>query len=105
MFKLVKFPYSISTIHIQWHILFLLLFLTISGFSREDDFSIIDNEPYWYVYQRFNGYHADFTKFEPAFLREINKQDLGRYVTGEPFNIYFSENDWAIACRVKKKLT
>lgn len=85
-------------------ILIILQCKTLTGFAAENEFTFVDNEPFWYAYQRFDGYHTDFTEFEPAFLREINKQDLDRYVTGEPFNIYFSETDWAIGCRVKKKI-
>lgn len=104
IFKGLKLPCLTLAFTDRWFSIMLLQLVTLVGFSAKDEFTIVDNEPYWYVYQQFDGYHADFTKFEPAFLREITKQDLGRYVTGKTFNIYFSENDWAIACRVNKKI-
>ena len=81
-----------------------LLFLAFDGISARNDLQFDTNEPFWFVYQRFNGYHADFADFEPEFLREISKQSLGNQIAGKPFNIYFSETDWAIGCRLIKKV-
>ena len=92
-----------SVILDKWIIIIFLQFLALNGFSEKNDFFIVDNEPFWFVYQRFNGYHANFADFESEFLREINKQSLSSQVVDKPFNVYFSETDWAIGCRLIKK--
>ncbi|MBN2523311.1 MAG: helix-turn-helix transcriptional regulator [Bacteroidales bacterium] len=83
-----------------------LFFLTLqSCISARDSIRISDNEPFWYVYMSFDGYHRDYDNCEPDFFREIQKQDLRQELVGIPFNLYFSETDWAIGCRIKKSAT
>jgi len=82
----------------------ILQCITLTGFATENEFTFSDNDPSWFVYQRFNGYHARYAEFEPLFLQEINDQGLCDQIVGEPFNVYFSETDWAIGCRLKKKI-
>jgi hypothetical protein len=52
---------------------------------------------------QFDGYHEQFNDFKPLFLAEIKKQNLMADLKGNCFNVYFSEKDWAIGCRIQNK--
>jgi AraC-like DNA-binding protein len=57
-----------------------------------------------YIFMRFEDYHVKFNELKPIFLKEVHKQNLQANLTGEPFNLYFSDHDWAIGCLINEDI-
>ncbi|MFC2138044.1 helix-turn-helix domain-containing protein [Bacteroidota bacterium] len=81
-------------------VFFLLISIKTSAINNLD---IKDNNPFTYVYMNFDGYHKDYSTFLPLFIQEVEEQGLQSMLLDEPFNLYFSETEWAIACRIQKE--
>ncbi len=87
----------------RW-IFLLILGVSVNSAAHSNTIEIHRNEPFWYVYMPFEGYHKQYKNFEPEFIQELEKQKLYDHLIGEPFNLYFSENDWAIGCRIQENI-